>query len=164
MIRLMTPNDIETVRQIAEISRRRAYEGVLPATAQQMSLDRDYSAPMLMKRMEKTTMLIAEHEGRPVGFANFTRVDEDGDAELTAFHLLPQFEESDLGSRMIEAGVARLEHGLRLFAYVEGPNESACAFFESCGFELLEEFEELFEGYPTLTTQYVHYLKTPALV
>ncbi|WP_354197755.1 GNAT family N-acetyltransferase [Bhargavaea ullalensis] len=160
----MTPNDINTVRQIAEISRRRAYEGLLPAQALEQSLNRDYSAPMLMKRMEKTTMLIAEHEGMPIGFANITRVDEDGDAELTAFHLLPQVEGLGYGHRLIEAGISRLEGGLRLFAYVEGPDSEACSFFEGCGFELLDEFEELFEGYPTLTAQYVHYLKTPALV
>ncbi|SIT89447.1 GNAT family N-acetyltransferase [Edaphobacillus lindanitolerans] len=164
MIRLMTPNDINTVRQIAEISRRRSYEEILPAQALESSLNRDYSPQMLMKRMEKTTMLIAEHEGKPVGFANFTRVDEDGDAELTAFHLLPQYAGTGFGDRLIEAGVAGLEGGLRLFAYVEGPISEACTFFEGCGFELVDEFEELFEGYPTLTAQYVHYLKTPALV
>ncbi|SEJ76352.1 Predicted N-acetyltransferase YhbS [Bhargavaea ginsengi] len=164
MIRLMTRHDIETVRQIAAVSYDDTYEGILPEEVQESFLTRAYAAPMMMKRLEKTTMLIAEHEGRPVGFANFTRVDEDGDAELTDMYLLPEYQGMGLGSALLEAGLSSLEDGRQLFVYVDCLNEGARTFYEKQGFELLEEFDELFEGYPTVTAQYVYYLKAPALV
>lgn len=164
MIRLMTRHDIETVRQIAAVSYEATYEGILPEDVQESFLSRAFASPMMMKRLEKTTMLIAEHEGRPVGFANFTRVDEDGDAELTDMYLLPNFQGMGFGSSLLEAGVSTLEDGRQLFVYVDSLNEGARTFYEKQGFELLEEFDELFEGYPTSTAQYVYYLKAPALV
>ncbi|MCW1927695.1 GNAT family N-acetyltransferase [Bhargavaea beijingensis] len=164
MIRLMTRHDIETVRQIAAVSYDDTYEGLLPEDVQESFLARAYASPMMMKRLEKTTMLIAEHEGRPVGFANFTRVDEDGDAELTDMYLLPDYKGMGFGTALLEAGISTLEDGHQLFVYVDSRNEGARLFYEKQGFELLEEFDELFEGFPTTTVQYVYYLKAPALV
>ena len=44
----------------------------------------------------------------------------------------------------------------QLFVYVDVRNQAGRAFYEKQGFELLDVFEELFEGHPVETAQYVY--------
>ena len=52
---------------------------------------------MILKRMVKTYVLVAECEGVPIGFSSFTKRDEDGDSELTAMYILPSHQENGYG-------------------------------------------------------------------
>lgn len=162
MIRAMTFKDIATVQQIAKISWNDTYKDIIPPSVQQLFLEKAYSNNMLAKRIEKTIFLIAEYEGQPIGFANFTYVDGDGDAELTAIYVLPEYQKIGYGKRLLHAGLNELEAGQQLFVYVESKNERARSFYERFGFEYLEEFDEYFEGHPLATAKYVYLLKTPA--
>jgi len=54
-------------------------------------------------------------------------------------------------------------NGSQLFVYVESKNTKGRHFYETNGFKFVEEFEELFEGYPLQTAKYVYDLKAPAL-
>jgi hypothetical protein len=84
MIRATTLDDISMIQQIAKVSWNDTYKNIIPIDIQTLFLEKAYSPMMLVKRIEKTIFLVAEYEGKPIGFANFTYVDEDGDAELTA--------------------------------------------------------------------------------
>ncbi|MFF2753881.1 GNAT family N-acetyltransferase [Psychrobacillus sp. NPDC058041] len=161
MIRAITLEDLTTVQQIAKISWNDTYKGIIPEEIQQLFLDKAYSNTMLAKRMEKTIFLLAEYENNAVGFANFTYVDEDGDAELTAIYVLPEFQQLGLGKKMLLAGLNKMPTGKQLFVYVECENRGARIFYERFGFECLEEFDEYFEGHPLSTAKYVYLLKTP---
>lgn len=161
MIRAITLEDLTTVQQIAKISWNDTYKGIIPEEIQNLFLDKAYSNTMLAKRMEKTIFLLAEYENNVVGFANFTYVDEDGDAELTAIYVLPEFQQLGLGKKMLLAGLSEMPTGKQLFVYVESENTSARIFYERFGFECLEEFDEYFEGHPLSTAKYVYLLKTP---
>ncbi len=68
MIRPMTSKDIEHVQQIARVTWRETYYGIIPEELQTTFLEHSYSDMMLLMRMKKTKMLIAESEGVPVGF------------------------------------------------------------------------------------------------
>ena len=46
----------------------------------------------------------------------------------------------------------------QLFVYVDERNAIGRAFYEKQGFELLDVFEENFEGHPVVTAQYVFYI------
>lgn len=161
MIRSMTYDDIERIQHIAKISWQHTYKGIIPEDVQQQFLNMAYSVQMLQKRMEKTHMLLAEVDGEIVGFAAFTNTDEDGDAELTAIYILPEYHKMGIGTQLFEAGLDLLHDALQLFVYVECDNMIGRTFYEAKGFELVEEFEELFQGYPLHTAQYVYYVKTP---
>lgn len=161
MIRPMTYDDIKVVQQIAKVSWQHTYLGIIPEDVQQRFLDMAYSVPMLQKRLEKTNMLLAEIDGQVVGFAAFTRTDEDGDAELTAIYMLPEYQQMGIGTELFEAGLELIQDAQQLFVYVECDNMSGRNFYEAKGFELLSEFEELFQGYPLYTAQYVYYVKAP---
>lgn len=163
MIRTGTSADITSVQEIAKISWNDTYAGIIPSTVQQSFLDKSYSTPMMEMRLKRTIILLAEHEGQPIGFANFTKVDEDGDAELIAIYLKPEFQRSGYGKQLLNSGLSYLLNGNHLFVYVESENKKGRNFYEANGFEFLEEFEELFEGHPLQTAKYVYHLKEAAL-
>ncbi|MER2008350.1 GNAT family N-acetyltransferase [Psychrobacillus sp. BL-248-WT-3] len=162
MIRATTLNDIPTIQQIAQVSWNDTYKDIIPENIQKLFLEKAYSPMMIAKRIEKTIFLIAEYKGEAIGFANFTYVDEDGDAELTAIYVLPEFQKMGYGRKLLEAGVNHMSIGKQLFVYVESKNERARIFYEHYGFECLEEFDEYFEGHPLSTAKYLFPLKTPA--
>lgn len=163
MIRLMTSKDIVAVQQIARETWRETYNNIIPHELQTRFLDRTYSDMMLMKRMEKTTMLIAECDGIPIGFANFTTIDADGDAELTAMYILPNYQQVGHGKKLFLKTLATLEDATNLFVYVDEQNSAGRTFYEKQGFQLVETFAEDFEGYPVKTVQYVYNFQTTIL-
>lgn len=156
MIRPMETKDIIHVQQIARVTWSDTYSGIFPEELQSRFIDRSYSQAMLMKRMEKTHFLIAECEGIPVGFANFTQVDSDGDSELTAMYILPTHQKSGYGKQFIQTALAMLTDAVQLFVFVDGRNMNGRAFYEKQGFKLIEVFEETFENHPAETAQYVY--------
>lgn len=160
MIRPMTSEDIAYVQQIAHETWRKTYDSIIPHELQIRFLNRTYSDMMLMKRMEKTVMLIAECDGIPIGFANFTRIDDDGDTELTAMYILPDYQQSGYGKRLIQTALAKLANAKQLFVYIDEQNSLGRTFYEKQGFQLVDTFAETFEGYPVETAQYVYTFPT----
>lgn len=156
MIRPMTSKDIAYVQQIAHETWLKTYDGIIPQELQTRFIDRTYSDMMLMKRMEKTIMLVAESDGVPVGFANFTTIDNDGDTELTAMYVLPAFQQSGYGKRLTQAALSILADAKQLFVYIDEQNFLGRTFYEKQGFQLVDTFPETFEGYPVVTAQYVY--------
>lgn len=163
MIRIGTSKDISAVQEIARVSWNDVYEGIIPADIQKRFLEKSYSVPMLDMRLKRTTLLIAEQDGVPVGFANFTKTDQDGDAELIAIYLKPDAQGIGYGKKLLHSGLSYLDPGTRLFVYVESENRSGRNFYEAMGFQFVEEFEELFEGHPLQTSEYVYLHQEPAL-
>jgi len=157
----MKLDDIAAVQQIAKISWNDTYEGIIPIDVQNLFIERAYSNAMMMKRLEKTSVYVAIHEEEVIGFANFTRVDEDGDAELTAIYMLPQYQRLGYGKKLLSEGLQYINDAQQLFVYVESENKKGRTFYERNGFTCIEEFDEFFEGHPLSTAKYVHYLKTP---
>ncbi|WP_432353210.1 GNAT family N-acetyltransferase [Sporosarcina sp. A2] len=163
MIRQMIEEDIAAVQHIARETWKETYQELLPETVQQKFLDSAYSTPMLLKRMEKTEILIAERNGRPVGFYNMTRIDTDGDVELTALYILPEYQRQGIGRELFAGSLTLLDRAIQMFVYVDDLNDPAKAFYEKLGFELLEVFDEDFEGVPVETAQYVYMIQQSAL-
>lgn len=165
MIRKMTEEDIESVREVAQASWNDIYADLFPEEVQQGWFEKTYSTAMLCKQIEKNYMFVIEKEEQIRGFASFTRVDEDGDCELTALYISPTDVKQGLGTQLVEFGLTTLnELGEQLFVYVESINTPARHFYEKLGFQFIEEFDEYFEGYPVTTAQYLYPLKTPSLI
>ncbi|WP_342514244.1 GNAT family N-acetyltransferase [Sporosarcina sp. FSL K6-1522] len=164
MIRLMTATDIVHVQHIIRHSWGATYEGLIPENTQMDFIDRSYSDAMMRMRMKRTIVLIAECEGVPIGFANFTKTDEDGDTEMTAMYILPTHQHAGYGTKLFQHALSMLEDAKHLFIYVDSLNTTGRAFYEKQGFELVDVFPEYFEGHPVVTAQYVYCIQNPALV
>ena len=163
MIRPMTSKDILHVQRIVHNTWAQMYLDIIPQDIQTNFINRSYSDEMLLMRMQKTIVLIAECEGIPVGFANFTKKDTDGDSELTAMYILPAYQQSGYGQKLFNFAVSMLSDAEQLFVYVDGRNIAGRTFYEKQGFELLDVFNELFEGYPVETAQYVYTITSNVL-
>lgn len=157
----MNQDDISAIQQIAKISWHDTYEGIIPIEIQDLFIERSYSNAMMMKRLEKTSVYVAIHNDRIVGFANFTRIDNDGDVELTAIYLLPSHQYLGYGKQLLTEGLQNIQDAHQLLVYVESENQKGRAFYERNSFKCIEEFDEFFEGHPLSTAKYVYYLKTP---
>ncbi|MFC4354874.1 GNAT family N-acetyltransferase [Chryseomicrobium palamuruense] len=162
MIRRMTDNDIVAVREVALASWKETYASLFPVEVQEDWFERTYSAAMLSKQLEKTLMYVIEDQQIVCGFVSFTKVDEDGDSELTALYIMPSKMNLGFGTKLVAHGLEELRAtGEQLHVYVESTNEIARAFYEKIGFQLVDEFEEYFEGHQVTTAQYQYPLKTP---
>ena len=131
MIRSMTARDIMHVQQIVRKTWNEAYRGIIPEEAQSRFIDRSYSDGMMMMRMRKTTVLIAKCEGVPIGFANFTQQDNDGDSELTAMYILPAYQHNGYGQQLFHSALSMLPDAHQLFVYVDGRNTIGRSFYEN---------------------------------
>ena len=156
MIRPMTYKDFKHVQQIVHVTWGETYDNILSEEHQARFLNHSYSDMMLIMRMERSFVLIAECNGVPVGFANFTKIDEDGDAELTAMYILPPHQQSGYGKRLFQATLSVLADASQLYVYVDKRNVNGRAFYEKQGFQLLDVFPETFEGHPVETVRYVY--------
>jgi len=157
----MKTDDIAAVQQIAKISWNDTYENIIPIDVQNSFLQKAYSHAMMLKRLEKTYVYVAVHDEEVVGFANFTRVDDDGDSELTAIYILPTHQRFGYGKKLLAEGLKHIPKAQQLLVYVESDNQKGRSFYENNDFECIEEFDEYFEGHPLSTAKYVHYVKTP---
>lgn len=162
MIRFMTKNDIEDVQRIAHITLSHIYQETIPQELQTAYLSRSYSDLMMRKRLEKTTILVAEEHGQPVGYLSCTPIDEDGDCELTALNVLPSHQQRGYEEKLLRHALDSLTDARQVDVYVDRLDANSHAFFEQQGFRPAETFEEHFEGIPVETVHYVLPLKSLA--
>lgn len=83
---------------------------------------------------------------------------------MTAMYVLPSHQHMGYGKKLFNYALSMLNDAQQFFVYVDGRNLNGRAFYEKQGFELLEVFEEDFEGHPVETAQYVYYIYDPVLI
>jgi len=153
-IRKMVHEDITQVQNVAKITWHATYEGIIPSEVQEKFLKAAYNEGTIQQRLERTTLFVAEVEGRVVGFANFSPV-SDGKVELGAIYLYPEHQGKGIGSALLQKGIQDLEGVTEIYINVEKENEIGKTFYEAKGFEVVSEFDDDFDG---------HLLKTIRMV
>ncbi|GIN89795.1 N-acetyltransferase [Siminovitchia terrae] len=155
LIRKMLPDDISQVQYVARTSWNNTYEGIIPLKIQDCFLDMAYSDEMLRKRLERSNIFISEMDYTITGFADFSDVKKNGEAELAAIYIDPAYQGKGLGTALLETGIKNLKDIRKLFVNVEKKNRSGVAFYTAKGFTACSEFEDDFDG---------HILKTIRMV
>lgn len=155
MIRKMKLLDIPQVQQVAKSSWNATYEAIIPPEVQDNFLKAAYSNEMMIRRLERSIIFVSEVAGSIVGFANFSPVREDGSVELSAIYLLPEHQGQGIGTALLHAGIENLEGVKEIYINVEKENHIGRIFYKAKGFEIINEFDEDFEG---------HMLKTARMV
>lgn len=146
-IRTMHIKDIPNVQNVAKISWNATYDAIIPVHIQNRFLMNAYSDDMMVRRIQNSVMLIAEHEGNVVGFANFTRVNAAGESELAAIYLLPEAQGQGIGTALLLKAINMLNDAKRIVLTVEAANQVGKTFYEAKGFDVIDEFEEDFDGH-----------------
>lgn len=152
-IRQMQEQDIPFVQEVAKTSWNSTYENIIPLDVQANFLQMAYNPEQLQKRLRHSLFLVATDAGRIVGFANFSNVNEDGKAELAAIYLHPQYQGAGIGSALLRKGIEQLDGIQSVFINVEKENWSGLSFYAAKGFQVIEEFDEDFNGHTLKTVR-----------
>ncbi|HDR7611732.1 TPA: GNAT family N-acetyltransferase [Bacillus mycoides] len=158
VIREMKQEDIYAVQSVAKIAWHDTYEGIIPRVIQDNFLNEAYSDEKMKYRLENTHLFVAEEEGEVIGFANFSPIRLQNEAELGAIYLLPDQQGKGIGTALLQKGITTLKGIRKMYIHVEAENEKGKRFYEAKGFAALEQFEEDFEGHLMQTIRMVLYI------
>lgn len=154
-IRKMKLSDISSVQAIAKKTWNATYEEIIPSAIQEKFLNAAYSDASMEHRVINSLLLVAEVEGKVVGFANYSPADSDGKAELGAIYIDPANQGSGIGTAFLKEGISRLEGVKEVYINVERDNEIGHTFYNAKGFQVVDVFDDDFDG---------HILKTLLMV
>ena len=154
-IRRMLIEDTKQVQDVAKKSWNATYEGIIPNNIQENFLKGAYNDEMMQRRLSHSLLLVAEAENKIAGFANFSPVNEQGQAELSAIYLYPEYQGHGIGSALLDKGIAMLENLKEVHLDVEKDNTIGTNFYKAKGFKVVDEYDDNFDG---------HILKTVRMV
>lgn len=146
-IREMTNEDIKQIQSIAKKSWNTTYKGIIPEAIQNNFLAMAYSDEMMHQRLDHSFMYVADADSKLAGFANFTSVDENGLSELSAIYLDPDCQNKGIGTALLNKGIHNIEGLKEIRLEVEKENKIGMQFYKSKGFEVVEEYDEDFDGH-----------------
>ncbi|CAM4337910.1 MULTISPECIES: GNAT family N-acetyltransferase [Jeotgalicoccus] len=146
-IREMLKEDIKQVQDVAKISWNATYEGIIPVEIQENFLNGAYSDEMMERRLKHSLILVAEADNTITGFANFTQVNEQGQVELSAIYLYPEYQGEGIGSALLNAGIEKLDNVKEIHLDVEKENRIGKTFYEAKGFKAVKEYDDDFDGH-----------------
>lgn len=148
-VRDMEEKDIPEVQNVARKSWNATYEGIIPLKTQENFLKSAYNDEMMLRRMEVSSLFVAEKDGKVVGFANFSRIKQEGAVELGAIYLLPEYQEQGLGTALLHRGIEKSESADFIFINVEKENKIGTIFYKAKGFKFVSEFDDDLDGHIT---------------
>ncbi|MFI8575394.1 GNAT family N-acetyltransferase [Rossellomorea aquimaris] len=148
-IRKMEKKDINQVQEVARTSWNTTYEGIIPLEIQESFLTSAYSDEMMLKRLEVSSLYVAEKNGKIVGFANFSPVKEEGEVELGAIYLYKEYQGEGIGTALLQEGIKELKGARSVYISVEKENETGTSFYRAKGFTVVSEFDDDLEGHIT---------------
>jgi len=155
IIRRMLIEDTKQVQDVAKKSWNATYEGIIPNSIQEKFLKGAYSDEMMEWRLSNSLMLVAEVENKIAGFANFSPVNEQGQSELSAIYLYPEYQGHGIGSALLDKGITMLRNLKEVHLDVEKDNTIGTNFYKAKGFKVMDEYDDNFDG---------HILKTVRMV
>ncbi|TKD69977.1 GNAT family N-acetyltransferase [Pseudalkalibacillus hwajinpoensis] len=148
-IRKIKKEDIKEVQQVAKISWNTTYETIIPLDIQENFLSTAYSDEMMLKRMDVSFLYVAEKDRKIVGFANFSTVKEQGEVELGAIYLFPEYQGKGIGTALLDEGIKKLKGANSIYINVEKENNVGRNFYHAKGFKVVSEFDDNLEGHIT---------------
>ncbi|MFD1017804.1 GNAT family N-acetyltransferase [Thalassobacillus hwangdonensis] len=154
-IRNANEKDLSDIIQVARKSWHATYQGIIPVAIQNRFLDMAYSDQQMKRRLDGSYLYVAEVDGGIVGFANFSPVKEGGEVELGAIYLLPDQQGQGAGTLLLQKGIADIPEIKTVYINVEKENQTGLLFYKAKGFQLVDEFDDDFDG---------HILKTIRMV
>lgn len=146
-IRNMDYADINEVQKIAKASWNATYEGIIPLEVQDNFLKSAYNDEQMKLRLERSVIYVAEIKGQVAGFANYSPVRDGGKVELAAIYLYPDFQVLGIGTALLKRAVTELDGLKEIYINVEKGNTIGMNFYKAKGFEIVEEFDDNFDGH-----------------
>jgi ribosomal protein S18 acetylase RimI-like enzyme len=140
-VREVSEEDLWQVRDLAFQIFPVTYQDIVDQEQIDYMMDLIYSPESLVAQWDSgQNFLIVYSEELPVGFASFTRLNEEGDFKLNKIYLDNRLQGKGLGKWLLNDVISRVksEGGKTLLLNVNRHNK-AKAFYEKMGFSLLKE-------------------------
>ncbi len=147
IIRAMKKDDIYQIQDVAKKSWNATYDEIIPLSIQENFLNVAYNDEMIIKRMEESFIFVSEIEYKVVGFANFTRLNDELQSELSAIYLYPKFQGRGIGTALLEKGIKELDNVVEIYIDVEDENIIGKTFYEAKGFKIIKKFDDNFDSH-----------------
>jgi len=147
LIRKMSIEDIKEVQNVAKKSWHATYEGIIPREIQDNFLKHAYSDDMMEYRLKNSNMFVAEVEGEVIGFINFSSLNENNESELSAIYINPEYQGHGIGTQLLQVCTSELTKLKAIYLDVEKENNSGLSFYKKKGFEVVDEYDDNFDGH-----------------
>ena len=140
-VRKAKSEDVLGIQQVAHVTWHDTYEHIMRPDTRAHVLAEFYSEESLACSLERdeTAFLVAEEQGRIIGFAQALPRPHSG-YEVTRTYILPQYQRKGVGTQL-NAELANNLPGQTLWVFVERDNHGALAFYRAQGFEQQRELE-----------------------
>lgn len=158
VIREMKEEDIPSVQYVAKTSWNDTYKDIIPAAVQEKFLEHAYSYSMMKHRLQHSHLFVGEVDGNVIGFANFSPIKYQNEAELGAIYLLAAYQGNGIGTALLRKGITILEGVKKIYINVESENKIGKAFYTAKGFAVVDAFEDDFDGHMLKTLRMVLYV------
>lgn len=148
-LRQAEQGDVDAIMEIAENTWKDSYRDILSGDTIESVVERWYSRENLEEQVESHFFLVAEEEGRVVGFAHATFMGSS--ADLHRIYLDPEHQRSGIGTALYE----KIEHLLeekaveKIELEVLAENRKGISFYEKHGFQEEREEDVILEGEET---------------
>jgi ribosomal protein S18 acetylase RimI-like enzyme len=153
IIRKMKKKDIAQVQDVAWKTWHATYAEIIPLQIQDKFLESAYSNKMMKSRLRKTHVFVAEVDRKVVGFANYSPVSNEGNLELAALYLYPDYQGRGIGTALLNAGIKQLTNVKKVTLSVEKNNQIGAAFYKAKGFAVTEEYDDDLSGHMLKTVR-----------
>ena len=149
-IRMARKEDLMLVRSLALIIFPVTYEGIVEAVQIDYMMDLFYSPENLVSQFESgQNFLIIYADGRPSGYASYTRLNTEGDFKLNKIYIDNRLQGKGLGRILLNDVISRVKSsgGQYLQLNVNRFNK-AVGFYKNLGFSVKkEELLDIGNGY-----------------
>ncbi|SLJ96812.1 MULTISPECIES: GNAT family N-acetyltransferase [unclassified Paenibacillus] len=158
-IRFVSNKDIPHIQSIAQGTWNYTYKGIYSEGYIQNFLSRAYSDENLSRSVErdvqsvKRSFLIAEFNGKVVGYAQTRQVKEE-EYELLRIYIRPEYHKMGIGKEFIKRFIQILKPINKMVAWVGKENHRGRTFYEKSGFKEIEEMIETIEGHSKTQVKY----------
>lgn len=153
VIRKVIQEDIRRIQDIARKSWHATYEGIIPKNIQENFLNSAYSDQMMENRLNHSLVYVAEHDQHVVGFANYSPINQNGEVELSAIYIYPEYQGTGIGTALLRAGIDEIDGVKSIFIDVEKENKIGKNFYIAKGFTVIKEFDDDFDGHMLKTVR-----------
>lgn len=158
-IRKMEEKDIIAILEIAVKTWHATYNGIIPIEVQNNFLKMAYNENRLNARINNSLFLVAEKDGILKGFANFSELKENTKLELEAIYIDPSSQGNGMGTLLIDYVINTINDVKEIYLNVEKENMIGRTFYESKGFETIDEFDDNFDGHILKTVRMLYKVK-----
>ncbi len=143
-IRPATPHDTRALSQLARQTYADAFGASMSGADLRAHLEKNLSVENFAHMLSADTILVAEQDGRLIGYVQFGKCDleqanAETDYELRRLYVQREFQNQNIGAQLMNVALEhpRMQNAPRIFLDVWEHNHGAQRFYKRFGFQVV---------------------------